>query len=80
MSVSFSFLIVIFLRQDESVHSGELQPKWTPVKLTDKSSHAKHRPMVAGGGKNLPLAILRCLTDWLSVLDARATMNGGSLN
>jgi predicted membrane chloride channel (bestrophin family) len=34
--------------------------------------------MVAGGGKNLPLAILRCLTDWLSVLDARATMNANA--
>jgi len=43
-----------------------------------KGSHQKHRPKVAGGGQNLPLAILRCMSEWVSVLDDRATMNGNA--
>lgn len=39
-------------------------------------ANGKHRPKIAGGGQNLPLAILRCLSEWVSVLDDRMTMNG----
>ncbi|TDL16636.1 UPF0187-domain-containing protein [Rickenella mellea] len=39
----------------------------------------KHRPRVAGGGENLPLEILRCLSEWLSVLEARGTVSGNAL-
>jgi ion channel-forming bestrophin family protein len=64
------------MRQDESTDGDGIQSKWKPVTLARKSSHTKHRPVVAGGGQNLPLAILRCLSDYVSVLDERATMNG----
>lgn len=38
--------------------------------------HVKHRPMVAGGGESLPLEILRCLSEWASVLEDRGTVPG----
>ncbi|KAF5312327.1 hypothetical protein D9619_002547 [Psilocybe cf. subviscida] len=41
--------------------------------------HAKHRPKVAGGGENLPLEILRCLSEWFSTLEDRGTVPGSSL-
>ncbi|KIJ57320.1 hypothetical protein M422DRAFT_40790 [Sphaerobolus stellatus SS14] len=43
------------------------------------TSGGKHRPRVAGDGENLPLEILRCLSEWISVLDARGTAPGGAL-
>ncbi|TFK32431.1 Bestrophin, RFP-TM, chloride channel-domain-containing protein [Crucibulum laeve] len=43
------------------------------------SLHAKHRPRVAGGGENLPVEILRCLSEWFSVLEDRGTVPGTSL-
>ncbi|PPQ93138.1 hypothetical protein CVT25_003519 [Psilocybe cyanescens] len=42
-------------------------------------SYAKHRPKIAGGGENLPLEILRCLSEWVSVLDDRGTVQGPTL-
>ncbi|KAK0201949.1 Bestrophin, RFP-TM, chloride channel-domain-containing protein [Desarmillaria ectypa] len=39
----------------------------------------KHRPRIAGGGENLPLEILRCLSEWFSVLEDRNTVPGTSL-
>ncbi|KAF8058525.1 Bestrophin, RFP-TM, chloride channel-domain-containing protein [Lyophyllum atratum] len=42
-------------------------------------AHAKHRPKVAGGGENLPLEVLRCLSEWLSVLEDRGTVPGTSM-
>ncbi|RDB20650.1 hypothetical protein Hypma_012157 [Hypsizygus marmoreus] len=41
--------------------------------------HLKHRPQVAGGGQNLPLEVLRCLSEWLSVLEDRGTVPGTSM-
>lgn len=41
--------------------------------------HSKHRPKVAGGGQNVPLEILRCLSEWLSVLEDRGTVPGTTL-
>ncbi|OBZ65933.1 hypothetical protein A0H81_14067 [Grifola frondosa] len=42
-------------------------------------SHVKHRPRLAGGGENLPLEIVRCLSIWLSVLDTRGCVPGSAL-
>ncbi|KAF9222311.1 UPF0187-domain-containing protein [Gyrodon lividus] len=43
------------------------------------STHVKHRPKVAGGGQNIPLEILRCLSEWVSVLEDRQSVPGTSL-
>ncbi|EMD32858.1 hypothetical protein CERSUDRAFT_118321 [Gelatoporia subvermispora B] len=42
-------------------------------------THAKHRPRVAGGGENLPLEVLRSLSVWLGVLEARGSVPGNAL-
>ncbi|KAI8978354.1 Bestrophin, RFP-TM, chloride channel-domain-containing protein [Trametes punicea] len=42
-------------------------------------THSKHRPRLAGGGENLPLEILRSLSVWVSVLDARGVVPGSVL-
>ncbi|KII87025.1 hypothetical protein PLICRDRAFT_242552 [Plicaturopsis crispa FD-325 SS-3] len=47
--------------------------KWLSALATAKLSHAKHRPTIAGGGENMPLEILRSLSEWLSVLEDRGT-------
>ena len=36
----------------------------------------KFRPKIAGGGGNVPLKILLCLSDWLAVLDERGVFLG----
>ncbi|KAF9445947.1 UPF0187-domain-containing protein [Macrolepiota fuliginosa MF-IS2] len=41
--------------------------------------HTKHRPYVAGGGENLPVEILRHLSNWLGALEDRGTVPGTSL-
>ncbi|KAL5510942.1 hypothetical protein ACEPAG_4699 [Sanghuangporus baumii] len=38
------------------------------------SSGRKFRPLVAGGGKNTPLQVLHCLSEWFSTLEARDTV------
>lgn len=39
----------------------------------------KYRPRLAGeDGRNLPLEVIRCLDDYMSVLDARGTVPGSS--
>jgi len=43
------------------------------------SSDLKLHPAVAAGGESLPLGILRCLSDWFSVLEDRDTVPGTSL-
>ncbi|KAH6897922.1 Bestrophin, RFP-TM, chloride channel-domain-containing protein [Coprinopsis sp. MPI-PUGE-AT-0042] len=45
----------------------------------DSGMHMKHRPRVAGGGENLPLEIIRCLSEWFSVLEDRGTVPGTSM-
>ncbi|EDR01137.1 uncharacterized protein LACBIDRAFT_312458 [Laccaria bicolor S238N-H82] len=53
------------------------QRRWQgPVQ---SSLYNKHRPRVAGSGENLPLEILRCLSEWLSVLEDRGTVPGSSM-
>jgi len=39
----------------------------------------KHRPRVAGDGENLPLEIIRCMSEWLSLLEARGVVSGNAL-
>ncbi|KAH8110414.1 Bestrophin, RFP-TM, chloride channel-domain-containing protein [Phellopilus nigrolimitatus] len=39
----------------------------------------KYRPDVVGGGVNLPLEILRCLSEWVNVLDERGVVPGNAL-
>ncbi|KAH9477665.1 UPF0187 protein [Psilocybe cubensis] len=41
--------------------------------------YTKSRPKIAGGGENLPLEILRCLSEWISVLDDRGVVQGPTL-
>jgi len=41
--------------------------------------HMKHRPKVAGSGENLPLEIVRCMSEWCSVLEDRGTVPGTSM-
>ncbi|KAF9524747.1 Bestrophin, RFP-TM, chloride channel-domain-containing protein [Crepidotus variabilis] len=66
--------------EDINGHNGTLsriRPGWqTPV---DESLYVKHRPKVAGNGNNLPLEILRCVSEWFSVLEDRATVPGTSM-
>ncbi|CAL1711817.1 unnamed protein product [Somion occarium] len=42
-------------------------------------THTKHRPRIAGGGENVPLQVVRCLSHWLSVMEARDTVPGNTL-
>ncbi|KAL5493057.1 hypothetical protein ACEPAI_4505 [Sanghuangporus weigelae] len=42
-------------------------------------SGRKFRPKVAGGGKNVPLEILRRLSEWLATLDERGVVSGNPL-
>jgi ion channel-forming bestrophin family protein len=65
-------------RQDQQT-AGDLassQRKWDDKSQLRTFGHAKHRPWVAGGGDNLPLDIIRCLAEWVSVLDDRGAMTG----
>lgn len=39
----------------------------------------KRRPRVAGGGENLPLEVVRCLSEWLAVLEERGCVPGNPL-
>lgn len=41
--------------------------------------HMKHHPKVAGDGENLPLEIIRCLSEWFSVLEDRGVVPGTSM-
>ncbi|KAK0464346.1 Bestrophin, RFP-TM, chloride channel-domain-containing protein [Desarmillaria tabescens] len=54
------------------------QRKWSGP-IQPAASGKKHRPRIAGGGENLPLEILRCLSEWFSVLEDRNTVPGTSL-
>ncbi|KZP01036.1 UPF0187-domain-containing protein [Calocera viscosa TUFC12733] len=40
---------------------------------------SKHRPVVAGGGDNIPMEVLGCLSEWIATLDARGTVSGTPL-
>jgi len=62
--------------------TGGVQRVWGPNATPAEKkilNHGKHRPRVAGDGENLPLEILRCLSEWFAVLEDRGTVPGTSL-
>lgn len=51
--------------------------KFKPVDAPSPTKYnSKYRPNVAGEGDNLPLEILRCLSEWCSVLESRGSVPG----
>ncbi|KAJ4490273.1 hypothetical protein J3R30DRAFT_3693838 [Lentinula aciculospora] len=56
------------------------QGPWKTIPRAFVSSRSKYRPKLAGEGDNLPLEILRCLSEWCSVLEDRGTVPGTSLS
>ncbi|KAM6503006.1 Bestrophin, RFP-TM, chloride channel domain containing protein [Amanita muscaria] len=60
-------------------HSAPSNMSYTWNEPVHEGATFKHRPRVAGGGENLPLEILRSLSEWLSVLEDRGTVPGTSL-
>jgi len=59
---------------------GGVQRVWRGTVANKKAlDHGKHRPRVAGDGDNLPLEILRCLSEWFAVLEDRGTVPGTSM-
>jgi hypothetical protein len=56
--------------QDEE---GGVARKW------DGEEEDNRRPRIAGGGESLPSDVLMVLSEWVSVLEARGSVPGGSL-
>ncbi|TRM65371.1 Bestrophin, RFP-TM, chloride channel-domain-containing protein [Schizophyllum amplum] len=54
---------------------GGVQQHWSKPDI----GGAKRRPRVAGGGENLPLDIVRCLSEWYTVLEERGSVPGTSM-
>lgn len=52
------------------------QGPWKTVPHVTLRGPSKYRPNVASDGDNLPLEILRCLSEWCSVLEDRGTVPG----
>ncbi|GJJ06856.1 hypothetical protein Clacol_001052 [Clathrus columnatus] len=42
-------------------------------------SKGKHRPCVAGDGENLPLEIVRCMSEWVCLIESRGTVSGNTI-
>ncbi|EPQ55356.1 UPF0187-domain-containing protein [Gloeophyllum trabeum ATCC 11539] len=64
---------------NETGEEGGVERKYGEPKQQSYLTHVKHRPRVAGGGENLPLELLWCLSEWFSVLEDRGTVPGTSL-
>ena len=62
-------MVAFFKRLFAKDKSGEAQ--WV-----SEIDRRKHRPRIAGGGENVPLEVVRCLSEWLSVLEERGTVQG----
>ncbi|TFK50809.1 UPF0187-domain-containing protein [Heliocybe sulcata] len=58
---------------------GGVERKYGSAQQQKYLTHVKHRPRVAGGGENLPLELICCLSEWFSVLEDRGTVPGTSL-
>ncbi|KAL1676573.1 Bestrophin, RFP-TM, chloride channel-domain-containing protein [Schizophyllum commune] len=54
---------------------GGVQQHWSKPEM----GGMKRRPRVAGGGENLPLEIVRCLSEWYTVLEERGSVPGTSM-
>ena len=72
--LAFFRIALISNHQEAEEGHSDLRQWRGPV---DSGMHLKHRPRVAGGGENLPLEIIRCLSEWFSVLEDRGTVPGG---
>jgi len=59
--------------------AGPWQGQWKATTPKPQVSSSKYRPRVAGEGLNLPLEILRCMSEWFSVLEDRGTVPGTSM-
>ncbi|KAK7462804.1 hypothetical protein VKT23_007385 [Stygiomarasmius scandens] len=59
--------------------AGPWQGQWKATTAKPQVSSSKYRPRVAGEGLNLPLEILRCMSEWFSVLEDRGTVPGTSM-
>lgn len=80
--IPFSSILASFLQLlkgkedcDEENSRGEVATSSKHV-VRAKRVGRKKVPKVAGGGENLPLEILRCLSEWVSVLDERDVVSG----
>lgn len=67
--------LVNSVEQDDSDTKHIMSNKTRMAKFKS-GSNRKFKPAVAGGGENLPLEILRCLTEWVAVLDSRDVVPG----
>ncbi|THV04730.1 hypothetical protein K435DRAFT_648759 [Dendrothele bispora CBS 962.96] len=60
--------------------AGPRQGQWRAEAIPkSRESSSKYRPRVAGDGLNLPLEVLRCLSEWFSVLEDRGTVPGTTM-
>jgi len=57
---------------------GASSRKWS-APLQPRIGSSKHRRIATANGENLPLEVLRCLSEWCSVLEDRNTVPGTSL-
>lgn len=70
---------------DEVDHDGVIhpdanangRPRIKAKRMKASDVHIKHHPKVAGGGENLPLEILRSLSEWIGVLEERGAVGAG---
>jgi len=62
----------------DDIHGNEPHRHRRAARQTHKNA-GKHRPRVAGDGENLPLEIVRCMSEWLSILEARGAVGGDAL-
>ncbi|KAL5536206.1 hypothetical protein ACEPAF_27 [Sanghuangporus sanghuang] len=66
------------IRQDEDGEDDAKERLERKRRYTGPSGR-KFRPKVAGGGMNVPLEILQCLSEWLATLDERGVVSGNPL-
>lgn len=67
----FSRLKNLFRKKPQANPEDDLHPQ--------SETAAKHHPKMAGGGGNIPLEILRCLSEYFAALEDRGTVPGTSL-
>jgi len=77
----FSSIRNLFRRKEKPIlveHTGPPLRKWSgPIYAA--TINEKHLPKASDMGENLPVEVLRCLSEWCSVLEERNTVPGTSL-
>ncbi|KAF8589566.1 UPF0187-domain-containing protein [Ramaria rubella] len=63
---------------EQQLESGRPHVHRRTARQTHKKA-GKHRPRVAGDGDNLPLEVVRCMSEWLSILETRGVVGGNAL-